>query len=470
MFRPLAWLQPTNYAILQVLNMGTDPDENLGLSDMINTFSDFTGGFLYPHMEAAAGIGLEATGNDRWIGNRYGPLRTPEEALQSLLPQASLMSNLTGSSEGMAGLIIESDLPGFKLTPQQHQDAMYMLMEMVDAGDLSAEQGQRSAKMLMDGMADEWNKKAVSKALSRDLPFTLAQYHGLPITAYTPGWERSVRIQNQLNEGVSEDMDRLYMPHFYSELEKTQPSMSLRKMIPPAALSPSLKTEWRQTTNYWHGVDMAQAERLAFQDQLDLALANGEIDGTQWVDLRKQAFQRYGGKIELLAGENPKANITADQSKIFQQRLGSQESPVHPYRAAVNGYFEIELKEGFPADYIGLAEQRQTYLSKLDAETAEYVKWYVTKNMTPSEVAYKEAVETMQPYWKIERTVMEKRGLTELYMSVRNDQAAENELRKTHPQYKAACAEVSKLRKLIRLAYPDIAAASEKYWGLSSLL
>lgn len=470
LFRPLAWFQPTNYGIMQIIALGQDDKENNTVVDVVNTFQDFTGGFIYPQLEIGGGYAAQAVGLDRFVQNRYGVFRTPEEALRSLVPQQGLLKNTMATNKGQAEWLIKSTDPFFSLDESQKASAIYMLEEMIAAGEIDEVTGKQSAYNLVNHVADKYNTIAVERALGRDLWPKLVQYNGLPITAYTPGWQRSQMIQAKLQEGVPEGMERVYAPGWVTDFRKSMGDYGLSKYIPPRELSPARASEWRSTVAYWHGVDMARAEQKAYQLRLDEAYQCGEIDGPAWVELRQASYQNYNGAVELLAKEYPEANTTTDALTSFNSALGRTIAPVHPYRAVVEGYFAIELDEGYPPDYSSLAERRAQYMANLPHDQKVYLEWYITRTLTPVEQAYKRAVRTMQPYWNIEREVMEKRGLTALWLQVRNDQDAENTLRQSNPQYNSAMAEVARLRKVIRQAHPDIAEAGTRYWGLKPML
>ena len=469
LFRPLAWIQPLTHGILEVISMGEDEEESISLTEMVNVFNNFTGGFVYPNLEIAAGVALPAVGQDRWIQQRYGPFKKPEEALTSLLPQGKLLTNIGAMNSTLAGEMIESDLIGLKLDDAQIQNAIYMLGDMVESGEISQEQGNASAKALRDGIADEWNTKATTKAMSQQMPFKLGQFHGIPITAYTPGWQRSQMLKGQMDTGLSEGMKRVYMPHFYKQLKEEHPSIGITRYIPPTSLSPSMKSEWRQTVDYWHGKDQAKSERQAHQLMLDEAFDLGEIDGPMWVNARKNAYANYFAVSEHFERELPFANITSDQTQDFSRRLGKEASPVHPYRGAVEQYFAIELKDGFPPDYRAQEKARRRYLDSLDLEAAKYVEWYASINMTPMEMMYKNAVRTMRPYFDIEYEVMEEAGLLELYTATRSNAELDRQLNQQNVEYRRAKMKTMKLRRLIRQAYPEIQEAGQKYFGFASM-
>jgi len=181
--------------------------------------------------------------------------------------------------------------------------------------------------------------------------------------------------------------------------------------------------------------------------------------------LRQQNFQQWAGAVERAKNQYPQANVTREQLDDFQHRLGRTKAPIHPQRAAVDGYFAIDLGESFPPDYAALREARESYLATLEPIDAAYVEWYSLRKATPMEREYKNAVRIMQPYWDIEREVMKNRGFEQVWESLKMNRTQDLAYRKANPGYGAAYAEVLRLRKLIRAAYPEVEEQYQRWYG-----
>lgn len=462
LFRPQSWMQPMHMPIMEVVALGNGDGDTQTVLDTVRLTKEFTGNFLYPQIEMIA-----STAAPQWTGTRYAALRDPFEVMKGMIPQYAMGVHAMGNFKSTAGFAIQNRK--FMLNEQQLTSCHYAIQELVNNGEITLEQGHMAADNLNKGIADEWNTKAAQIALGGDRGFwvKMAQFHGLPLTAYTPGWAKSEMVRRQSQEGVPEGKRRLNLPNYFDDLKELMPGTALNYYTPPKELTRSDQNKWRKAVDYWHQRDMAMLSRQQRQIEIDAWYEEGQIDGKGWVSLRNENYRAWGAGMEDLDKRIPDALKGGEELREFYRQMGRQVFPTHPLRAYIEGYFEIELDEGYPPNYESLRTRREKYLRSIPVDAREYVRWYSQKNLTPTERVYKESVAVMTPYWSIERIVMEKRGLLKEWESVRGNPQFEYQMRQENRAYAEALKEVAKYRQWIKESDPAVAEAYASFWGLA---
>lgn len=462
LFRPQSWLQPMHMPIMEVVALGNGEGDTQTVLDTVRLTKEFTGNFLYPQVELIA-----STAAPQWTGTRYAAIRDPFEVMKGMIPQYAMGVHAMGNFKSTTGFAIQNQQ--YMLNQQQLTACHYAIQELVNDGEITLEQGHMAADNLRKGIADEWNTKAAQIALGGDRGFwvKMAQFHGLPLTAYTPGWAKSEMVRRQSQEGVPEGKRRLNLPSYFDELKEVMPGTALNYYIPPKELTRSDQNTWRKAVDYWHQRDMAMLSRQQRQIEIDAWYEDGQIDGKSWVSLRNENYRAWGLSMDDLDKRHPDALKGGPELREFYRRIGREVLPTHPLRGYIEKYFEIEMDEGYPPDYESLRLRREQYLKSIPVDAADYVRWYAQKNLTPTERKYKESVAIMTPYWSIERIVMEKRGLLDEWKSVRGNPQFEYRMRMENTAYAEALKEVAKYRKWIRQSDPTVDAAYASFWGLA---
>jgi len=416
-FRPFTFFFPLGYSVADVIRVGANERRVRDLTDALELISNTAGGYFYPPIELAASL----TG---WgTRERYGLFRPTGEAIRGMIPQYGLMTETLGGT-GVARTLWTSGA----LTQWQKNRVYYALSYAINQNEITPEEGEEAARSLWDNSPNEIAIRYIQHAMGQETGRTWATYMGLPISLYTP------EKQEYIEQGAYREEKLPYgVPHYAEEwetYEKKYPGNVVMQYVPPADLKPELKEQWNQTVNYWDEWNKITKWRLTEQEKLDQqfltwsAMSEEEREarglpvdvGSWWREGRGDLWEQANGRCTQL-DQNPtyeKANKTREQTAAFQEMLGRDVIPIHPFTAALDGYYAIDIDNPEYQRLGGSAssqawdkffKDREDYLNSLTSEEKEYVLRRIEKNRTPLEKEYYKAQDVLKPYWELEETL-----------------------------------------------------------------